>query len=156
MDEDDYDSGDDGMDDDDGLEGDDMDDDMSDGSGDGTTREQGKTFLWNYLWIAADRLHKSYTFVGLEEVAPELLALEFGLEVDDVIRRAQGPRDEWARFIAKHTLDAIERIPPDEDEERQMDKRTTEEVVEVLTMEQYRTRIGEEAWVRESLNDVEP
>lgn len=139
---------------------DDDDDDMSDGLSDNSllngphlTLNPNRTFLNNFLWCAAQRTHQTYTLVGIEGVPPALLAKEFELDPEDVAARSRGPTDEWAKFVEQHVIEAIKGVEYDHIEEEEEVYREVEEVVEVLTMAQYRARVGDEVWASETFGD---
>lgn len=71
---------------------------------------------------------------------------ELGLDLNDVASRACGSRDAWATLVKERILDrirAIERDPNLYGEEP--DDSEVADVVEILTMDQLRARVGEEA-----------
>jgi hypothetical protein len=109
------------------------------------------TFLRVFFDLVAWGSHASYTLVGLEGIPPAVLAQELRLDPHDTARRAAGSGPEWAAFVADHTFPHIGRLY----QTRHIDGLTkTLEHVRVLTMDEFRAEVGEEAWVRETMADV--
>ncbi|KLT46201.1 hypothetical protein CC85DRAFT_281855, partial [Cutaneotrichosporon oleaginosum] len=120
------------------------------------------TFLRFFLRLVAHRHHKSYSIVGLEHIPPHILAEEVGLTSDDLLlaaaHQSTGDHQQWARVVAERTVDAIGALPTDageflSDDEEFLDLK---EIVEVLTLAEYRAREGEEVWERELFGDELP
>ncbi|BEI92395.1 uncharacterized protein CcaverHIS019_0500230 [Cutaneotrichosporon cavernicola] len=113
-----------------------------------------RTFLNNFLWCAAQRIHNEYTFVGLESVPTHILAKEFKRDLAEVTAREAEP--EWAAYLADAVLEGIRAIPRDPGwEEEEVDERDVAQVVKVLTMDAFREQVGNEAWMLETFVDLE-
>lgn len=138
----------------------------SDGSP--STGSVGITFLNYFFFLVAERTHDSYTLVGLEDIPPPLLAIELGLDADDL---ALAPRlgsegvghstdnaDTWAQLVQDRVVQTISSFPSDTEElfGDTPGFRKIEDMVEVLTMDQYRARVGEDVWRLETFGDVLP
>ncbi|BEI88471.1 uncharacterized protein CcaverHIS019_0111890 [Cutaneotrichosporon cavernicola] len=121
-----------------------------------------ETFLRFFYSLVADRYHASYTLVGLENIPPYILAAELDVSSDDLLLAAAyqstGHHDHWARVVKDHTIEAIRALSTDAGEFLSDDEEFLEldDVVEVLTCDEYRAREGEDVWVRESFGDVLP
>lgn len=128
------------------------------------------TFLEWFLGLVAGRTHASYTLVGLENVPASILALQLGLTADE-LALAPKPRGmaecececessdhAWARVVQDRTIEAVKALPSDADEWLSDDEspRVIEEEIEVLTMAEYRARVGEDIWARETFGGKLP
>lgn len=113
------------------------------------------TFLHFFFCLVTNRYRGSYTFVGLENVPTHILAKELDLSSDDLLlaaaHQSTGDNEHWARVVAVRTIEAIRAIPSDDQEFLEVD-----DIVEVLTMDEYRAREGEDVWVRETFGDALP
>ncbi|BEJ15414.1 hypothetical protein CspHIS471_0500190 [Cutaneotrichosporon sp. HIS471] len=109
--------------------------------------ERAETFLRTILCFVAQSSHASYTLVGLEDVPPFTLALELGLDPDDIVHRAEVRPESWAAFVADHVVRHIHALGPHQD--------ITMEHIRLLTMRDFRTEAGDEAWFRETMMDVD-
>jgi hypothetical protein len=133
--------------------------DEADGSGSdvGDTPVSGsahRTFLNNFLWCAAQRIHKEYTFVGLESVPTHLIAQELKRDPAEVAARAAEPG--WATYLSDAVVEGIRAIPRDPGwEEGVVDERDVADVVEVLTMDAFRAQVGEQQWALETFADLD-
>jgi hypothetical protein len=124
--------------------------------------ESAETFLRFFFKLVADRYHASYTLVGLENVPPHILGAELGLSSDDLLlaaaHQSSGDDDHWPRVVAERTMEAIRALPTDAGDFLSDDEEFLEldDIVEVLTVHEYRTRVGEEVWECEAFGDTLP
>ncbi|GMK57517.1 hypothetical protein CspeluHIS016_0403510 [Cutaneotrichosporon spelunceum] len=121
-----------------------------------------KTFLRCFFSLIAHRYHASYTLVGLENVPLCILAAELDLSSEDLLVAAgyqsTGDHDHWAGVVNERTIEAIRALPTDVYEFLCDGEELPEvdDIVEVVTSNEYRSRVGEDVWVCESFGDALP
>jgi hypothetical protein len=117
------------------------------------------TFLEPFLRRVSRSIHKSYAFVGLEGVPRGVLEAEFGIG-----KELQPDDPQWHSRFQEAVFEAVDAIPEDEVAEDEYGQPyyndpdpkapgKAADRLEVLTMDEYRKRVGEEAYVRETFAD---
>jgi hypothetical protein len=114
-------------------------------------------FLVRFLWRAALRPHLRSTFVGIEALPLPILAA-CGFSEDELAHAGEGD-DEWAGIVRTRILARTTELLESVDDHWPFLNWHVEtstpaaEFVEVLTLTEYRGRVGEEAWRVETFVD---
>jgi hypothetical protein len=114
------------------------------------------TFLHQFIVRAAFPLHKSYTFVGLEGVPLDILKAELRLRDRHLVFRDDP--DEWANVLEDGVIAMAGYVKPEErpdDGERVPITREPGDNLEVITLDEYRQRVGDEIFDLETFADMD-
>lgn len=123
------------------------------------------SFLCDPLWRAAERRHRFFTYVGLEALPPAVLA-RYGFDDAELALAnsdSDSAKDEWAATvrtrITEHILDLAAKVDVLRgyaiDWSETAWPANVEDSFEVLTLDEYRKRVGEEMFGIETYADCE-
>jgi hypothetical protein len=133
------------------------------GSPRGRLFDDGDRFLALPMYRAARRTRERFTLVGIEAM-PITLLKRYGFSDAELALAHDGTDEEWAAAVRTRILASIREIwgqpaqQNNHDPSRMLyfDRLPVEDYIEILTLAEYRARVGEEEWELHTFGGFDP